>query len=77
MDLRAVRDGLLGGCFARALIVMPSLNCGTSVNAMSVVAKARKLKERLFHYSRWASSRNVFFATAFMPIRKGPGPALV
>ena len=50
MDLRAVRDGLIGGCFARALIVMPSLNCGTSVNTMSVVAKARMLKERLSEF---------------------------
>ena len=50
MDLRAVRDGLIGGGFARALIGMPYLNCGTSVNAMSVVAKARKLKERLFQF---------------------------
>ena len=28
--LRAVRDGLIGGDFARALIGMPYLNCGTS-----------------------------------------------
>ena len=28
--LRAVRDGLIGGGFARALVVMPYLNCGTS-----------------------------------------------
>ena len=46
--LRAVRDGLIGGCFARALVVMPSLNCGTSVNMMQ--QKARKLKERLFQF---------------------------
>ena len=32
------------------LVVMPSLNCGTSVNTMSVVAKARKLKERLSEF---------------------------
>ena len=31
--LRAARDGLIGGCFARALIGMPS---------MSVVAKGEK-----------------------------------
>ena len=49
-DLRAVRDGLIGGCFARALVVMPSLNCGTSVNTISVVAKTRMLKERLFQF---------------------------
>ena len=48
--LRAVRDGLIGGYFARALVGMPDLNCGTSVNTMSVVAKARKLKERLFQF---------------------------
>ena len=28
--LRAVRDGLIGGGFARALVGMLSLNCGTS-----------------------------------------------
>ena len=48
--LRAVRDGLIGGGFARALVGMPSLNCGTAVNMMSVVAKTRKLKERLFQF---------------------------
>ena len=29
---------------------MPSLNCGTAVNTMSVVAKARMLKERLSEF---------------------------
>ncbi len=32
------------------LVVMPSLNCGTAVNTMSVVAKARMLKERLSEF---------------------------
>ena len=47
--LRAVRDGLIGGCLAMALGVI-YLKCITSVNTMSVVAKARKLKERLFQF---------------------------
>ena len=34
--LRAVRDGLIGGGFARALVVMPSLNCGTSRDSLVV-----------------------------------------
>ena len=33
-----------------ALVGMPSLNCGTAVNTMSGVAKARKLKERLSEF---------------------------
>ena len=47
--LRAVRDGLIGGYLARALGVI-YLKCITSVNTMSVVAKARKLKERLSEF---------------------------
>ena len=32
------------------LVVMPYLNCGTAVNTMGVVAKARMLKERLSEF---------------------------
>ena len=47
--LRAVRDGLIRRGFARASVVI-YLNCITSVNTMSVVAKAMKLKERLAEF---------------------------
>ena len=48
--LRAVRDGLIGGGGLRGHLLGCSLNCGTSVNTMSKVAKARKLKERLSEF---------------------------
>ena len=53
--LRAVRDGLIGGGFARALIVMPYLNCGTAVNTMSVVAKGEKAEGAIVRVSQTES----------------------